>query len=78
MRILRLTALALIVGFIGVATAPAGNDATTVYYGSSKSNKYHLPSCQWAQKISSDNLVIFKTKPEAAAKGYVPCKVCKP
>ena len=78
MPILRLTALALIVGFIGVVTAPAVSDATIVYYGSAKSNKYHLPSCPWAQKISSDNRVVFKTKDEAAAKGYVPCKVCKP
>ena len=78
MKTMKLTALALAVGIIGAATALATGDATTVYYGSSKSNKYHLPSCPWAQKISSDNRVVFKTKDEAAAKGYVPCKVCKP
>ena len=78
MKTLRLTALALVVSFIGVATALAANDAATVYYGSSKSDKYHLTSCQWAQKISPSNLVVFKNKTEAAAKGYVPCKVCKP
>lgn len=78
MRILRLTALALVVSFIGVATASAGSDEPTVCYGSSKSNKYHLPSCPWAQKISADNRVVFKTKDEAAAKGYAPCKICKP
>lgn len=78
MKTLKLTALALIVRFIGVATAPAVGDATTVYYGSSKSYIYHLPSCPWAQKISSENLIIFKSKPDSAAKGYRPCKVCKP
>jgi hypothetical protein len=75
---LKLTALALVVSVIGAVTSPAANDAAMVYYGSSKSDKYHLTSCQWAQKIAPSNLVVFKTKTEAAAKGYVPCKVCKP
>lgn len=78
MKILRLTALAFIVSFIGVTTLPTANAAETVYHGSSKSDKYHLTSCQWAQKIAAHNLVVFKNKSEAADKGYVPCKVCKP
>lgn len=53
--------------------APAGR-----FCGSSKSNKYHLPSCTWAQKISSANKVWFKTKEEAKKMGYQPCGVCKP
>ena len=77
-KTLRVTALALIVSLIGAAAAAASNNANTVYHGSSKSDKYHLTSCQWAQKISPGNLVVFKNKTEAAAKGYVPCKVCKP
>lgn len=48
------------------------------YYASSKSKKYHYPSCKWAQKISPENLVSFKSANEAKAQGYVPCKVCKP
>ncbi|MFH1075893.1 MAG: Ada metal-binding domain-containing protein [Pseudomonadota bacterium] len=48
------------------------------YVGSSKSDKYHHPSCQWAQKINPSNLVTFKTAKEAKEAGYVPCKVCKP
>jgi hypothetical protein len=48
------------------------------YVGSSKSNKYHYPTCQWAQRIKPDNLVIFKTAKEAVEAGYVPCSVCKP
>jgi methylphosphotriester-DNA--protein-cysteine methyltransferase len=78
MKTLRLTALALVVSFIGVTTTPAANGAETVYHGSSKSDKYHLTSCQWAQKIAPSNLVVFKNKTEATGKGYVPCKVCKP
>ena len=48
------------------------------YVGSAKSNKYHYPTCKWAQKIKSENLVTFKSAKEALAAGYVPCKVCKP
>jgi len=48
------------------------------YWGSKNSNKYHRPTCKWAQKINPNNLVKFNS-PEAAKKaGYVPCKVCKP
>lgn len=78
MNTLKLTALALVVSVIGAVTSPAANAAATIYHGSSKSDKYHLTSCQWAQKIAAHNLVIFKNKAEAAGKGYVPCKVCKP
>lgn len=46
------------------------------YVGSAQSNKYHNPSCEWAQKITHP--VWFNSVAEAQAKGYVPCKVCKP
>lgn len=77
MTSLKLLALTLFVSFSGLATLPAAANET-VYYGSAKSNKYHSASCQWAKKTSSENLVTFKAKDEAAAKGYQPCKVCKP
>jgi hypothetical protein len=48
------------------------------YVGSSKSDKYHYPSCQWARKINPANLVTFKSAKEAQEAGYIPCKVCKP
>lgn len=48
------------------------------YIGSSKSDKYHYTTCEWAKKISSSNLVIFKTVAEATNAGYKACKVCKP
>ena len=53
-------------------------DETKYYVGSKQSNKYHLPDCKWAKKISPKNLVKFKTVAEAKKAGYVPCKVCKP
>ena len=46
------------------------------YIGSVQSNKYHDPSCEWAQKITHP--VWFNSVVEAQAKGYVPCKACKP
>jgi len=48
------------------------------YWGSLKSNKYHYPSCEWAQRIKSDNLIVFHSPQEAIVAGYVPCKVCRP
>ncbi|MFH1800604.1 MAG: Ada metal-binding domain-containing protein [Candidatus Omnitrophota bacterium] len=48
------------------------------YVGSSKSNKYHRPSCVWAKRIKPSNLVGFSSKEEAMQAGYIPCKVCKP
>ena len=48
------------------------------YVGSKNSDKYHVESCQWAQKISEDNLVEFDGEDAASKAGYVPCKVCKP
>jgi len=64
---------------LGCATALVAVGATAdVFYASAKSHVYHRPSCKWAQKIGKDNLITFASKEEAAAKGYRPCKVCKP
>ncbi|MCX8207839.1 MAG: thermonuclease family protein [Methanothrix sp.] len=48
------------------------------YVGSEKSSKYHYPNCEWAQKISPNNLICFSSPSEARSKGYTPCRVCKP
>jgi methylphosphotriester-DNA--protein-cysteine methyltransferase len=48
------------------------------YVGSAKSDKYHYPNCEWAQKINPANLVKFKSAKEAQEAGYVPCKICRP
>ena len=54
------------------------NPTNTKYVGSISSNKYHLPDCEWAQKISPSNQVWFASAEEARSKGYLPCKVCQP
>jgi competence protein ComEC len=46
------------------------------YIGNKSTKKIHLKSCRYAAQISSQNVVYFKTRAEAA--GYVPCKVCNP
>jgi len=48
------------------------------FWASKNSNKYHYPSCEWAQRISKQNLIIFKSPEDAVRAGYVPCKVCRP
>jgi methylphosphotriester-DNA--protein-cysteine methyltransferase len=48
------------------------------YIGSRSSDKYHKPSCRWAESINSTNRVYFKNPEEAEHKGYEPCKTCKP
>lgn len=54
------------------------NTALAEYWGSKKSDKFHYPSCNWAQKIKPENKIIFTTREEALKAGYVPCKVCQP
>lgn len=48
------------------------------YWSSSRSDKFHRPSCRWARRISPGNLVVFKNRDDALKAGYIPCKECKP
>jgi len=48
------------------------------FWASKNSDKYHYPSCKWAQKIKPSNLIKFSSPEEAVKAGYIPCKVCKP
>ena len=48
------------------------------YVGSKKSNKYHLPSCRYAQSIDEENRIGWATREAAEAAGYEACKSCKP
>lgn len=51
---------------------------TPQFWASKESNKYHYPSCKWAQKVNPSNLIKFNNPEEALKAGYVPCKVCNP
>ena len=59
-------------------TTKSEKPQSIVYYASVKSEIYHHASCEWAQKIKSENRVIFKTREDAKAAKYKPCSVCKP
>lgn len=49
-----------------------------VFVGSIKSDKYHYPSCQWAEKIKPENEIWFSSSQDARNQGYISCKVCSP
>ncbi len=69
-------------------TAPANSksalteDAMTLntqkcsFVASKNSNKYHLPSCRYAQNIKPENRVCFSSKEEAESRGYQGAKCC--
>lgn len=55
-----------------------GNSEKTVYWASAKANKFHKPSCEWAQKIKESNKIVYTSRDEAIADGRVPCGACNP
>jgi len=48
------------------------------YVASNSSNIFHKPDCRWAQNISKENLVKYKSREEAIKAGKRPCKTCNP
>lgn len=59
----------------------SGNDpvkTSGTYVGSLQSDKYHNPSCRYAEKIEPENEIWFDTVEEAQSMGYEPCGVCHP
>ncbi|MBO6122299.1 MAG: zinc ribbon domain-containing protein [Methanobrevibacter sp.] len=52
--------------------------ADTEYWASVKAEKFHLPDCEWAQKISEDNKVIYDSREDALSDGKIPCGECDP
>ncbi len=54
------------------------SSSSVTLWGSSKSGKFHKPSCEWGQKIHSNNKVVFHSRSEALNAGYQPCQVCSP
>ena len=52
--------------------------ATTEYWASAKTDKFHLPTCEWAEKISDDNKIVYDNREDAIADGKEPCGVCNP
>ncbi len=53
------------------------NPAECVFVGSKNSDKYHVPTCSYAKRIKPENIVCFKDKAEAQARGYKADKCIK-
>jgi hypothetical protein len=49
-----------------------------LYVGNVKSYKLHKIDCRWAKRCFKNCKAKFKTREEAIAAGFEPCKVCKP
>ncbi|OPX84595.1 MAG: Thermonuclease precursor [Pelotomaculum sp. PtaB.Bin104] len=64
-------------GLWGAAAAP-GVPSEANYLGNARTKKFHRSDCKWAGEISPGNRVEFRSRDEAVAAGYAPCKVCWP
>ncbi len=60
------------------SSSSSSSSSGQTYWASSNSNKFHYPGCEWAQKISGKNKVVFHSRDEALNSGYQPCQVCGP
>ncbi len=64
-----------------VRTTPAAESkpvASGDIVGSSRSDVFHVATCRNAKKIKPDNLVSFRSREDAIAKGKRPAKDCNP
>jgi competence protein ComEC len=71
-------AVALIFAFTPLPRPVAHAQTEVSYAGNKNSKKFHRPTCRWAKRIKTSNLVVFKSRKEAEDAGYIACKVCKP
>lgn len=55
-----------------------GSDSGGSYVGSVNSDKFHYPSCSYANRIKSSNIITFSSRDDALSSGYSPCKSCCP
>lgn len=57
-------------------TAVPTDNQKCAYVASKNSNKYHLPTCRYAQNIKPENKICFSSKEEAENRGYQGAKCC--
>ena len=72
------SAFVLIVAMAGCGTPAPQAGGNVQYVASSAREPFHLPSCQWAAKISGSNRQTFATREAAIQAGHRACKVCRP
>jgi flagellar biosynthesis protein FlhF len=51
---------------------------TKKYVANKNSDLFHHPSCKWVERIDKRNMVVFKTRSEALANDFRPCRACQP
>ena len=56
----------------------SSHNSASEFWASSKTDKFHLPTCEWAEKISNNNKVVYHSRDDAIADGKQPCTVCNP
>ena len=59
-------------------TSSSTSNSQHTYVASSKSNKFHEPSCSQAGRIKDSNKITFSSRDEAINSGYSPCGICHP
>jgi len=57
-------------------TTASSESQKCAYVASKNSNKYHLPTCRYAQNIKPENKVCFSSKEDAESKGFQGAKCC--
>ena len=63
---------------IPVETALPADQKQPAYVASANREPFHKAGCEWAKKISTEYLQVFKSREEAIKAGHRPCKVCRP
>lgn len=48
-----------------------------VYVANKNSDLFHHPSCKWVERISERNMRVFRSREEAAASNFHPCRACE-
>ena len=59
-----------------VFLAVKGDFVTLRYVASASSDKYHKPSCEYAERIYDGYKIYYRRKEAAEADGRTPCALC--
>ncbi len=57
-------------------TAQTAEPQKCAFVASKNSNKYHLPTCRYAQNMKPENKICFSSKEEAESRGFQGAKCC--
>lgn len=60
------------------SSSSSSSSSGVTYVASSKSDKFHYPSCSAANKIKDYNKLTFSSRDDAISAGYSPCGICSP